>query len=233
MKSNNRLYELEVLVNGRPATEYLYREKMLFEGQRGSEYKLRIRNNGRERIAIVLSVDGLSIMNGKTASKDDRAYVIGPCETMDIPGWRLDNRAVASFLFGTLPESYAARMGKPDNIGVIGAAFYQEIPKRPVHTNEMYGDAPQMMGSIIRGGEAPMTKSIGTGFGREQQHEVSSTSFDRQPLPVETLTLYYDDAAGLEARGIILASHYKKESDDPVLKASAFPADGCIPPAGW
>jgi hypothetical protein len=87
---------------------------------------LRIRNNSSNRILAVLSVDGLSIMNGKAASYDSGGYVLAPHSDIKIPGWSLSMNEVAKFYFSQFGKSYAAKMDQPLNVGVIAAAIFLE-----------------------------------------------------------------------------------------------------------
>ena len=43
-------------------------------------------------------------------------------------GLRKNDREVAAIHFTALPNSYTARTGRPDNVGVIGVALYWEKP---------------------------------------------------------------------------------------------------------
>ena len=47
---------------------------------------------------------------------------------VEIDGWRKSMDEVAAFYFTALPDSYAARTGRPDNVGVIGVALFREEP---------------------------------------------------------------------------------------------------------
>lgn len=75
------------------------------------------------------------------------------------------------------------------------------------------------------------TGNLGTGFGEYTSHRVQQVRFDRlTESPVCVFTIYYDDRAGLEARGINLRGVAEIAAPNP------FPADtstGCKPPIGW
>ncbi len=231
MRSQDGMFEFQVLVHGRPIQEYWHQGQLFVEGRHNSEYTLRVRNNSNRRAVAVMSVDGLSVMSGQTASRSDSGYVISAHSYVDVPGWRLDDRDVAHFYFGSLPEAYASRMGKPQNIGVIGAAFYYEKRYEPPVDYGMakgFGTTrgvPQTLG-------AETTRGIGTGFGRRTGHQVQRVQFDREDHAAAELAIRYDDAEGLRARGIIVTtSHYQ---GDRVVNARPFPGDeGCEPPPGW
>lgn len=233
MKSYGGSFDLEVLVHGKSITEYTRRFETFVEGRIGSEYTLRVRNNTNEKALAVVSVDGLSVMNGQTASHDSGGYVIHPFSHVDIPGWRLNNNEAAHFYFGTLPEAYASQMGKPQNIGVIGAAFFFERKQEPVPYSEYQpkgGHYPDDAG--LESMSYGATRGVGTGFGRRTEHRVTSVEFDRDSTAAAILTVRYDTAENLRARGInVTHPHYRP---DPVIAPNPFPAEpGCKPPTNW
>jgi hypothetical protein len=119
-------YELEVLVHGKPVREYPHEDKHYIEGKKDSEFTLRFHNRSSDRVLGVLSVDGLSIMDGKDCSFDSGGYVLEPYSKVDVPGWRLDMEKVAKFFFSASAGSYAGAQGKPRNVGVIGCAVFRE-----------------------------------------------------------------------------------------------------------
>jgi hypothetical protein len=118
--------ELEVRVHGKPVREYRHEGKTYIEGRKGSEFTLRIRNRTDRRVLVVPSVDGLSVMDGKEASFDSSGYILDAHDFIDIPGWRLNLDEIAKFFFSTPGQSYAAKTGKPRNVGVIGCALFME-----------------------------------------------------------------------------------------------------------
>ena len=100
-------------------------------GTPGHEYVLRVRNLTGERILAVMSVDGVNVVTGETASPEQSGYVIDPFGSVDVTGWRKSLSRTAAFYFTDLGDSYAARTGRPDNVGVIGLAVFRERA-RPV-----------------------------------------------------------------------------------------------------
>jgi len=138
------LYKLEVIVHGHAIREYAHGDSVWVEGRKGSEFSLRIANSGPTRILAVVTVDGLSIMDGKPGDVNGRGYIIGARDAITIPGWRLNNADIAKFMFESAPEAYAAQMGNPANIGVIGCAVFTE-KMRPItvtNTTTIYRDRP-------------------------------------------------------------------------------------------
>jgi hypothetical protein len=95
-------------------------------GAPGNEYAVRIRNCTGRRILAVTSVDGVNVVTGETASPDQSGYVIEPWGSVEIAGWRKSMSHTAAFYFTHLGDSYAARTGRPFDVGVIGVAVFAE-----------------------------------------------------------------------------------------------------------
>ncbi|MBX3688705.1 hypothetical protein [Dokdonella sp.] len=95
-------------------------------GTPGHRYSVRLTNRSGGRVLAVLSVDGVNATTGETASSDQGGYVLQPWQSIDIAGWRKSLDEIAQFNFTALPNSYAARTGRPANVGVIGVAVFTE-----------------------------------------------------------------------------------------------------------
>jgi hypothetical protein len=95
-------------------------------GEAGQRYQVSIDNHSGERWEVVVSVDGLDVIDGRTAAFHKRGYIVEPWSTIVIEGWRTSSDSIAAFRFGELHDSYAARKGEARNIGVIGVAFFRE-----------------------------------------------------------------------------------------------------------
>jgi hypothetical protein len=102
--------------------------KIYIAGMPGHRYSVRIENRIGERVLAILSVDGVNAVTGQTASPDQSGYVLDPYQSTEITGWRKSMSEVAQFNFTTLSGSYAARTGRPENVGVIGVAVFREKP---------------------------------------------------------------------------------------------------------
>ena len=111
---------------GRVLPVYSFAGQRYVVGNPGNEYAIRVRNTGGERVLAVMSVDGVNVITGDTASPSQSGYVISPNESYDIAGWRKSMSRTAAFYFTSLANSYAARTGRPDNVGVIGVAIFRE-----------------------------------------------------------------------------------------------------------
>ena len=83
-------------------------------------------------LEIVASVDGLDVMDGKTASFSKRGYLIDPGATLEIDGFRTSTDSVAAFKFSSVANSYAnLRHGDTRNVGVIGIAVFTQKGVNP------------------------------------------------------------------------------------------------------
>lgn len=100
-------------------------------GQPGNEYQVRVRNVAGEDVLAVVSVDGVNVLSGQTAATHQGGYVVGSYAAVDVAGWRTSLDRIAAFYFTTIPDSYAARTGRPDNVGVIGVALFRRKPSEP------------------------------------------------------------------------------------------------------
>jgi hypothetical protein len=106
--------------------------RLFVAGRPGARYSLRVTNRTEGRVLVVMSVDGVNILTGETASYDQRGYVFDAHESYDVSGWRKSDTEVAAFAFAPLPQSYAARTGRPGDVGVIGMAVFKEKAAEPV-----------------------------------------------------------------------------------------------------
>jgi len=85
---------------------------------------------------VALSVDGLSTINAQhTDPRDAPKWVLDPYESMTISGWQVDDGHARQFYFTTEDQSYGAKLGKTQNLGLISAAFFKE--RRPVVYREV------------------------------------------------------------------------------------------------
>lgn len=101
-------------------------------GKPGNEYQIRMANRGRQEILSVVSVDGVNAVSGETADWGQTGYVLGNHQAFDIRGWRKSMDRIAAFYFTEHQNSYAARTGRPTNVGVIGVAMFRKKYEPPV-----------------------------------------------------------------------------------------------------
>jgi hypothetical protein len=97
------------------------------EARAGSRYVLLLQNRTRERLGVVVSVDGLNVISGERAGGGERMYVLDPWGTTTIQGWRTSLADVRRFTFVDERISYAARSGKANGrMGWIEVKTYRE-----------------------------------------------------------------------------------------------------------
>ena len=187
---------LEVLVDGRPLRTVSHRCKTYLPVPRlGAEYEIRVWNQGARRVTAIVSVDGLSVINGRPASEDHPGYIVAPRGDILIKGWRRDRDTVAAFSFEEREKSYASRVGHPENIGVIGLVAIEDMGRRPELVLEKKDSAPSATGTR----EAP--GGTGTGYGRDVDSPVYYETFVRSNNK-RTVTFYYDTVDALRKAGV-------------------------------
>ena len=123
-----RLVQVDVYdrASGAALPVYANNGRNYIEGAPGHEYGVRIRNCTGARVLVVTSVDGVNVISGDTAAPSQSGYVLEPWGYVVITGWRKSMDRTAAFYFTDLGDSYAARTGRPQNVGVVGVAVFQE-----------------------------------------------------------------------------------------------------------
>lgn len=126
-------FDVEVLIEGRPAQDYFARGRRYVEAARNAEYELRIRNPLPVRVAVALSVDGLNTIDARhTGSWAASKWVIEPYQTITVGGWQMSTERARRFYFTRERDSYAAKLGRASDLGVITAVFFREQTPRPI-----------------------------------------------------------------------------------------------------
>jgi hypothetical protein len=249
------LADLEVIdrINGTTLTVHDKDGQHYVVGAPGHEYTLRIRNRSRERIVAITSVDGVNVVTGETASPHQSGYVIDAGGSVDIAGWRRGLDRTSAFYFTDLGDSYAARTGRPMDVGVIGVAVFRE--RRPAVVDQAQRDkiAAHESGALERadtpasapaaeaeadrraaqssaGSSAADTASrafaskLGTGFGRDETSNAQRVTIERATsTPSETLAIRYDRLDNLIAMGVLPGPRYAERAPD------AFPGMRFVP----
>jgi len=206
---------------------HAHRGRLYVAGAPGAKYAILLNNKTGERVLTVVSVEAINLKSRDTATPAQTGYVLNPWGTVGIDGWRKNMSEVAAFVFTALPESYAARTGRPGNVGVIGVAVFREYRPRvslghpvPLAGQGARGDEAResASGNSRDSAAAPDSPSagalsrilprpeekLGTGHGEREASQASWTDFRRaSPGPAEMISIYYDSRANLIARGII------------------------------
>ncbi len=122
---------------GNSLQKFQQRGQAFAMGRMGQRYNLRVTNRTARRVEAVVSVDGRDVLSGKPGDyKGQRGYLVPAWGSVLIEGFRTSLSEVAAFRFTSPGDSYSSRMGSPENVGVIGAAFFAEAappPPRPVY----------------------------------------------------------------------------------------------------
>ncbi len=232
---------VDVIINGKPLTTYPHKGDVFIEGRKNSNYQIRIRNNDYKRIKVVVSVDGLSVMDGEPASESSTGYLINGLETFILEGWRVDQNNIRKFLFGDNKDSFSNKTGQgTNNTGVIGVMAFDEayvthglLVSNLYHQYDQYKWSDQTsafpptmirsfnsMNATAVGAATSTLNAMGTGMGEEVKSPVHNVKFVAQPRPSRTVVIYYDDKRGLEARGIVVDTRQLKP--DPFPGSSSY-----------
>ncbi len=211
---------------GRNLAVYQHEGRYYVVGKPGNRYQIIMRNQSAQALLAVTSVDGVNVVSGATANWQQSGYVLEPDRQTDIKGWRKSMSHVAQFYFTSVSDSYAARSGRPDNIGVIGAALFRarneapqplsssddnELSERdaraaansPAESRAALGKSNEL-GAAHAAPRAKAEKKLGTGHGGDETSHTQHVDFQRaSDSPDEIITIYYDSYRNLLAQGVI------------------------------
>jgi hypothetical protein len=214
----HRPFELNVLVNGRPLTEYHARGRTYIEAIQGAEYELEIRNPLPYRVAVALSVDGLNSIDARhTSAWNASKWVIEPYGRITIGGWQMSSERARRFYFTDERDSYAAKLGQTANIGVISAVFFRERRKYPTPITppttsgrEQSDSRPSKSPSNEAAGQgralkrAPIDEDYAaTGIGRSVRNDVRWIEMDLDSQPAAELMIRYEYSSALRRLGVV------------------------------
>jgi hypothetical protein len=210
-------FDLEVLVGGWPLRQESPGGERRVEVVTGSEYELRLTNPLPGRVAVALSVDGLNVIDGRRTSPWEASkWVVHPRGTLTVTGWQVGLERARRFYFTTERDSYATRIGRPGEFGVIAAAYYRErwpvrelvrprtaAPLREEADSAPAGalDANAALGTVRdRGREdwkdrrshRPPRERAATGIGASVGSSIQVVEMDLDPEPVAVVTIRYD-----------------------------------------
>ena len=202
-------FDLEVVVNGRPLTEYYARGRTYIEALQGAEYELRLRNGSPDRVAVALSVDGLNTIDARhTSAWNGSKWVIEPYQTITISGWQMSSERARRFYFTDERDSYGAKLGQTANLGVIAAVFFRER-RRPVPITPPYPITRDKSESSsepsARGQSAPRPDDdyAATGIGRNVRNDVRWVDMDLESRAAGEVTLRYEYYSALLKLGVV------------------------------
>ena len=223
-------FGLEVLVGGAPLDVLYGRGRRYVEAREGAEYDLVVRNPLPVRVAVALSVDGLNTIDARrTSAWESSKWVIEPYGTIRVSGWQMSSSRARRFYFTTERDSYAARLGRASDLGVITAVFFRESRPRPhpvtpppyyePHPRERSGarDEGEEMRSQNEAGKSgssggataarPMRRGddgyAATGIGRSVGHDVTWIEMPLERTPAAELTVRYEYRDALVRLGLL------------------------------
>jgi hypothetical protein len=217
---------------GQPLRTWRHGGRLFVAGQPGARYGLRVTNHTDGRVLVVMSVDGVNILTGETAGHGQRGYVFGPYQSYDVSGWRKSDTEVAAFTFAPLPQSYAARTGRPGDVGVIGIAAFKErvvapvaVAPEPARRESPPSDISELVvtgqripspsgaappagartaSSARSAALAPSAEKLGTGHGAREWSVTYTVPFERATAyPQLIRRIEYDTYDNLVASGVI------------------------------
>ena len=157
MFDSTKRYELTIRPLGRkPADEYYHNGSIWIEGREGNNYTIDLTNRSNHRALFILSVDGLDVLEGKTAGLNSQGYIIAGGQTISVPGWKINNNQAAVFYFSRSRDSYVNSIGgSTTNTGVsripgATARIYRRcncIPKQWASRCTSIEPSPTIVGS--------------------------------------------------------------------------------------
>ena len=232
------LADLEVYdrTSGRTLPIYEHEGRLYVAGEPRHQYELRIRNSSAGRLLAVTSVDGVNVISGETAAQQQSGYVLGSWESVRVEGWRKNLDEVATFYFTRLADSYAARTGRPHDVGVIGVALLRErrphykpccepwredraaAPSAEPETSAQSADDAELQRDSAGARQRRSEGKLGTGHGHREASPAQYVDFKRaSSTPDETIVIYYDSRKNLVAQGVLPQPHrwYADRRPDP------------------
>jgi hypothetical protein len=227
-----RPFTVEVLVNDYPLEQYPARGRLYIEAVEHAEYEIRIYNPLPDRVAVALAVDGLNSIDARhTTARAASKWVIEPYSTITIGGWQMSSRRARRFYFTTERDSYAAKLGRAEDTGLISAVFYRE--RRPIAYVPPPQPYPHPLDERQQGSpekdrrEAPSANSTraesagqardraaapvpynddeyaATGIGRSVENDVRWINLDLEDRPAAEVSIRYEYRPALVRLGIL------------------------------
>ena len=224
-------------------------------GRPGARYAIRVTNRTGERVLAVMSVDGMNIINGQTAAWGQSGYVLQPWASHEITGWRKSAQEVAAFEFAALPDSYAALTGRPNDVGVIGVALFNErfVRPQPPYAPEV-SRADRAGAGVASGAAREVEKSeaaprpaapeqhseanaarpaladraerLGTAHGARENSYAGTTTFVRRTSqPAEQVSILYDRYENLARAGVFAPVALPGPSPFPLSRNAGYVPD--------
>jgi hypothetical protein len=231
-------FGVEVLAGGGEREKYPARGRVYIEAVEGEEYALRLSNPLPVRVAVALSVDGLNTIDARrTTARDASKWVIPPYGSITVSGWQMSSTRARRFYFTNERDSYANRIGRATDLGVITAVFFRErherteiVPRptpRPLESQtrgdddrsdakrRTQSDAPAATRAENKAGEGRIAapaphkdeEYAATGIGRSVGNDVWRVEMDLESQPAAEVTLRYEFRDALVRLGVLPRSY--------------------------
>jgi hypothetical protein len=204
--------------SGAVLTPHYSEGKYYVAGIPGHRYGVQMRNRTGARVLAVVSVDGVNAVSGATASPDQDGYVLDPYQFTEIDGWRKSMSEVADFNFTSLGRSYAAKTGRPENVGVIGVAVFREKApvwreaKDKVAAQSSYSEPQRERADVPASAPVPAARdSAMAGAAKSEVDTRSANNAMAKPMPAESLGTGH----GQREESLISYTHFERESSTP------------------
>jgi hypothetical protein len=156
----------------------------------GQPYSIELRNRTRERLKVVVSVDGLNVYGREVvagAASRDVGSILSPWDDRSLPGWQLDDERAQRFVFS--PPEWSEGEGRTDShIGLVVVQVYRERMELDLccarqapaaEPEDAPAGAPETRADSSAGAEAPKMQRapIGTTAGDDVDSRVRTVSF--------------------------------------------------------
>jgi hypothetical protein len=165
-------------------------------GDDGDRYNVRIHNYTDRRVEAVITVDGRDAISGSEGDfVRQRGYVVPAYGSVVVDGFRQSLDESAAFRFSSPRSSYSARMGTPQNVGIIGVAFFPErrvYRPRPVVRQPMPSPRADLYDYDARsadeaprrkGTQSPSAQSAPTPSSPPRDRSASASRMERESSP--------------------------------------------------
>lgn len=189
------------------------------EAVNGQNYAVRIHNNSKQRLGLVIAVDGRNIISGQKSNlaHTERMYILDPWQSATYDGWRTSNSKINQFFFTDAEDSYAGAWQDHSAMGVIAVAVFNEKNqyrsrmKKSAPFAQGRRDAPLAAESSADRVEAEgvykeKNRQAGTGFGDEKYSYARAVTFKPMEVALEKYFYKYEWRQSLCEQRIIACS---------------------------
>ena len=220
-----------------PVTQrYLKNEyRAYLEAIKSENYALRIRNHSKQRLGLVIAVDGRNIISGKKSNlkHHENMYILDPYQTQTYSGWRTSSNDIHRFYFTDLEESYAHAFGDDSAMGVIAVAVFEEnrpklraYEQKPSAKSRAPAAPNRSFENDSAAADAEKTENeAGTGFGEHATSHAYRVHFNPKRTAQLKYFYKYEWRETLCQKQIISCSHYKNKGKNRFWPQNDYAVD--------